>query len=186
MPIIHSGLAESTKKLYEQINAREELSPRVRMALRMYANGMCNLTQAAEAMDLNVGALSLSKNSPVGKAFMQSAHEIIDQNATNTNALIQGLSVRAIQVIGKLMEDSASEKIQLDAAKDLADRGNETSKIQRMQVEAITLGAGDAKMLAEALVRGPRVQEKYAHLATGDFNRIEDGSTPSDSTPSDS
>jgi hypothetical protein len=169
-----SDLAPATIEFYESLQNREDLSPRVRMALRMYAHGACNLSQAADAMGLSVGYLSIVKNSAIGQKFMQTAHQIIDEKAANTSALIAGLSHRAVQVLGTMMEDSPSEQIRLKAAIDLADRGPETSKIQKHQVESFTLSGKDAQDIAAALVRGATVHERYAHLAEGNFDKVQE------------
>lgn len=157
------------------------------MALRMYAYGAVDtLSQAAEAMGISLGYLSLVRNSVPGSEFMESCDQILNDRALEGAALLERLGRRGVEIVARLAEHAESEKVQLTAAQDLADRSQTYSKVQRHQVEAITLSGKDAKDIAEALVRGPMVHEKYAHLAHGDFNKIEDGLPSSNSSAPDS
>ena len=167
-----SELAESTKKIYEFLQ-RADLSPRMRMALRMYAFGAVpTLSAAAEAVGVSLSALSLKKNSPAGIQYMQSAQQILDDKTASASQVLDQLGRRALEVIGDKMENSKDDKIQLRAAIDLADRSPTYSKVQKMQVESFTLSGKDAKAIAEALVAGQSVNEEYAHLAEGDFDKV--------------
>lgn len=171
-------LAESTKAAYDLLS-KADLNPRVRMALRMYAFGACKtLGEAAECVGLSPVWLSLKKNSPAGQAYMQSAQQILDDKTASTSQIIEQLGRRALDIIGDKMENSKDDKIQLRAAIDLADRAPSTSKVQKIQMESFTLAGKDAKALAEALVAGKSVNEKFAHLAEGDFDKVADPRTP--------
>lgn len=167
-------LADSTKRVYDMLQ-RANLNPRVRMALRMYAFGACKtLTEAAECVGLSTAYLSMKKNSPAGKVYMESAQQILDDKTANTSQVLDRLGRRALGVIGKLMEGSTDERVQLRAATDLADRSPSYSKVQKMQVESFTLGTRDAKAIAEALVAGKSVNEQFKEIASGDFDRVGD------------
>ena len=73
------------------------------------------------------------------------------------------------------MQSAESERVQLDAAKDLADRGTETSKIQKHQIESWTLGKADAAAMAAALVESARIRQENERLRTHDFIKIDGG-----------
>lgn len=166
---------------------QRSLSPRVKMALRMYAYGSVRtLTEAAEAMDLNLGYLSIVKNSEAGKSFMHSAESIIADKTLEGHELLNKLGRRALEITAGLMENSDSDNIKLKAAIDLSDRAPDYSKVQKMEIQSFTLTGKDAKDIADALVRGRSVHEQYRHLASGDYNRIADEQTTSDSSTSDS
>lgn len=109
---------------------------------------------------------------------MQSAQQILDDKTASTSQIIEQLGRRALDIIGDKMENSKDDKIQLRAAIDLADRAPSTSKVQKIQMESFTLAGKDAKALAEALVAGKSVNEKFAHLAEGDFDKVADPRTP--------
>lgn len=158
--------------LKEQL-AKAPLSPRVRMALRMYVNAAVpTLKAAADAVGISYTHLTLMAKTPAGEEFMANAHEIMQNKAIETNVLIQQLGRRAVEVIGGMMEDASSDALRLKAAIDLADRAPETSKIQRHQVESFSLDGKDAKMIAEALAQGRSVKEQFAHLATENFDKV--------------
>lgn len=168
MPLAHKRskqLAESTQELYNRYNAMKELSPRVRMALRMYVNAAVpTLGEAARAVGINYNHLALCARSPVGQEFMTTAHEIINDKAAATNVLIEKLGRRALEVIGQTMEDSQSEALRLKAAIDLADRSPETAKSQKLSLEAFTLEGKDAQLLAQALAEGKEVEARFAEF----------------------
>lgn len=160
--IVHS---QSTKELYDRYEAMTELSPRVRMALRMYVNAAVpSLSEAARVVGISYGHLALCARSPAGRQFMATAHEIINDKAAATNVLIEKLGRRALEVIGQTMEDASSEALRLKAAIDLADRSPETAKSQKLSLEAFTLAGKDAQLLAQALVEGKEVEARFAEF----------------------
>jgi hypothetical protein len=168
-------LAPSTLQVYDRLNAREvkDLSPRVRMALRLYVHGVVpTQREASRLAGLSEAYFSQVINSPAGRTYMQSAHNIIEENAHDVNLLIQKLSVRAIGVIGTLMEDASKEDVRLKAAQDLADRGPETAKIQKHQVESFTLSSSDARAIAESMVQAAAVKKKFSNLESEDFDMV--------------
>jgi len=158
-------LAPSTQEVYRRLNSRTELSPRARMALRMYVNAAVpTLRAAAEAVGISYTYLTLVAKSPAGQEFMETAHSIINDKAATTSALIERLGRRAIEVIGTTMEDSQSENLRLKAAIDLADRSPDTAKSQKVQLEAFTLEGKDAQLLALALAEGREVEARFAEF----------------------
>lgn len=168
-------LSPATEVIYERINRRQipDLSPRIRMGLRLYVHGVVK-TQKEAASLAGVSNVYFSQvvNSPAGMEYMKSAHNIIEENAHDVNLLIKRLSERAIGVIGTLMEDASKEDIRLRAAQDLADRGPETAKIQKHQVESFTLSGADARAIAESMVAAAAVRGTYEELKTEDFVRV--------------
>lgn len=187
LPFERDQLSESTRELKDRAD-QFRLSPRVKLALRMYAYGACRtLTEAADAVGLNIGYLSIMHNSAPGQEFMKAADAIIADKALEGSALLDQLGRRALEVTASIMENGLKEENRLRAAIDITDRSPTYSKVQKHQVEAITLTGKDAKALADALVAGRSVHEAYRPLVSdGDFNRIEDGSSHSESSPPDS
>lgn len=158
-------------KFYEGLTDPSQLSPRVRMALRMYVNAAVpTLKDAAIAVGITPQYLSNINGTVAAKKYTQTAHEIIEEKAHDVNALIASLSHRAVQVIGQLMEDGSSENIRLRAAQDLADRGPETSKIQKHQVESFSLSSDDARGIAEAMVAAATLRQRHEELRVADFD----------------
>lgn len=179
-------MSESTREWYEKID-EFRLSPRVKLALRMYEFGAVDtLKEAAELMNLNQGYLSLIHNSKPGQEFVDSCQKILEEKSLEGVELLDKLGKRAIAIIAGHAENANIPKISLDAAKDLADRSQTYSKVQKHQVESISLTGQDARALAEALVHGRSVHEQYKELASGDINRIDDGSSSSNSDTNNS
>jgi hypothetical protein len=180
--------AESTLREYARRDALtpESLSPRVKLALRLYVHGVVPTQKAAaEAAGLHPMSFHTVLHTAAGQAYMKTAHELIEQHAHDTNALIQGLSVRAIQVLGTLMEDAGKEDVRLRAAVDLADRGTETAKIHKHQVESFTLAGADARALAESVVMAATVRNQNANLRVENFDRVnvDEVDTPDEVVP---
>lgn len=185
LPYDRDKLTPGTRAYKEKID-NYRLSPRVKMALRMYAYGSCRtLTEAAEAMDLDVGYLSSVRNSVPGAAFMESAEAIIADRTLEGHELLNKLGRRALEITARLMETSANENVQLKAAIDLSDRSPTYSAVQKMQVESFTLSGRDAKLIAESLVRGENVHEKFKELSSGNFDRVELTDEPHSNSPID-
>lgn len=153
----------------------DEFSPRVKLALRLYVHGVCKTQkEAAHAAGLNYNYFHTILHTPAGQHYMKTAHQLIEEHANDTNALIAKLSHRAIEVIGTLMEDAGKEDVRLRAAVDLADRGPETAKIQKHQVESFTLASTDARALAEAMVAAAQVRNANTALITDNFDKVGD------------
>ena len=154
------------------------------MALRMYANGACKtLSEAADLCDVSLAYLSMVKNAPIGDAYMNESQRILDEKAANWSQCINALGRRAVAIIADKMEDDANPKLQLQAAIDIADRAPETSKVQKMQIESFTLGEKSAKDIAAALVAASRVEQTYAHLASGNHDCVTPALDPSMEIP---
>lgn len=143
------------------------------MALRLYVHAAVpTLKAAAAATGLHPRYLAKVSRTPAGMKFMATAHEHINNTALQTNELIEKLSRRAIEVIGTTMEDASSEALRLKAAIDLADRGPETSKIQKHQVESFSLTSEDARAIAESMVSAARIRNQHGNLKTDNFDRV--------------
>lgn len=99
--------------------------------------------------------------------------QLVNDETIDTKKLLELMSRRAIGVAGNLMLSADDESVKLRAAQDFMDRGAETSKIQKHQIESWSLSGKDAKGLAEAMVESARVRQQYANLATEDFIRLE-------------
>jgi hypothetical protein len=107
---------------------------------------------------------------------MDSVDSQIREKVVDVSVLIERLSERAIGKLGSLMMAAQSEVVQFQAARDLADRGLRTAKIQRHQVETLTLNGRDAKEIADAIVAAAKLRAQAAEhgdlvLTEGDNGR---------------
>lgn len=165
--------ADRVRAYYEGLQTQSQLRPRARMGLRLYVHAAVpNITEAARAVGLHPRYLAKVARSRAGIEFMETAHTLINNTALQTTELIEKLSRRAIEVIGTTMEEASSEAIRLKAAIDLADRGPETSKIHKHQVESFTLGSDDAREIASAMVQAAALRAKHADLKDSNFDRV--------------
>jgi hypothetical protein len=165
--------AERVEQYYASQTDKNYLAPRVRMGLRLFVHcAVPSMKMAAEAVGLAPSYLSKMSRTPAGVEFMETAHAMIQQTALTTSALIDKLSRRAIEVIATQMEDASSEALRLKAAIDLADRGSETSKVQKHQVESFTLGSEDARLIAASMVSAAAVRKANSDLVHNNFDRV--------------
>ncbi len=154
------SLAPSTQHVYDNLEARKVISPRITHALRLYASGAVPTKKAAaEAMGLSPQTLYIaSTKSPAAQGIHSKTMSAIEEKTVSMSALLATLSRKAVEQIGFMMENSDSEAIRLKAAIDLADRGPESSKIQKHQVESFTLTGKDVESLAAAMMESGRIE----------------------------
>lgn len=164
------ALAPSTRRNYANWSRQRTLSPRLRHALELYHSGAVRTQKEAAAIvgvcPQNIGRVV--RHSEAGRQFVQEFNGEIRRKVVDMAAVIQGMSEKALERMNTLM-DSNSEKIQLDAAKDILDRNPETSKTRKVQVESLSLTGRDVQSLAAALTRGAELKQLYAQAAVGDY-----------------
>jgi hypothetical protein len=129
-------------------------------------------------MGVTEQAISMAMNTTIGRRYVQSLDELLTQEYATAQEAIQAASMRAVQIVGGLAENSPSDTIKLKAAADLLDRNPATSKTQRVAVESFTIGAKDAKAIAESLVAARGLREQFAEAAEGDYIRVKDSTAP--------
>jgi hypothetical protein len=149
----------------------------MKAATRLYESGAVRTkAEAADAVGLSRGAMYVMTSPKVDNPHLKQLREEIDgaiaDRTIDMSVVLALLGRRALTVINEVMEESDSDGLRLKAAQDLADRSPETSKTIKAAVANVNISGADAKELASALVRSARVKEKYAHVAEGDFVRV--------------
>lgn len=121
------------------------LSPRARLAARLLASGAASTkAEAARAVGLSVFPSEASV-----EAERLTAR--IDDTTVATSVLLRQLGREGLLTIAEIMRNGTSETNKLIAARDLADRGPETSKVQRHSVMTANLSSEDIRSLVAAL-----------------------------------
>lgn len=145
-------------------------SPRVRNAVRLYVTGACRTKREASlAAGLHPNYLTMltapgGGSDPV-KEMMAEIHEMMNDKTIDMSVVVQRLGRMGLGKIAQLAMVGSNERIQLDAAKTLADRSPETAGIQKLQVEGLSIAESDAKALADALVESARLRAEYEYIA---------------------
>jgi hypothetical protein len=178
MPVINPGAFGPDEGV-------QRISPRVRLAARLYATGACATKQeAAEAAGLSPSYFSVitapgggEGTGPVAKrrqvhTFMDDLDQKLEDKIITTSAALELLARKALTKVGDLMENSGNQAIQLKAAQDLLDRNPETSKVQKIATAGFTLDAADAKEMAAALVASARIRLQFESDVQGDYVRV--------------
>lgn len=138
---------------------RIRVSPRIRLAARLYASGAMNQRQAARSAGIDPSYFAQLKST--GNTQVMDIIERVDKemekNLTDLSEVKKMLAHRALRNMGYLMENSVKDEVRLKAAQDLMDRHTETAKTQQLEVTGMMV-KGDAKALAEALVEAARLR----------------------------
>jgi hypothetical protein len=145
-------------------------SPRVRNALRLYVTGACRTKREASiAAGLHPHYLTMltapGSGSDPAKQMMEEIHTLMNDKTVDMSVVIQKLGRVGLGTMAKLAVMGGNERIQLDAAKSLADRSPETAGVQKIQVDGLSIASMDAQALADALVESARLREQYSHIA---------------------
>jgi hypothetical protein len=140
------------------------------MALRLYETAAVpTLGQAADEVGLAratlYGTRARRKLDILKIASRLQRH--MDTQAATASAIIEQLSTVAASKLGTLLV-TGSERIQLDAARDILDRNPATSKTQKIQVDSLSIASHDAKRLADAMIESSRIRA----LPAGDSVRL--------------
>lgn len=147
--------------------ANIKVTPKVRMAAMLYATGAVRTKrEAAEIAGVTKEYFThMSNHNNELRRIQNDTTRMIEDESVSTAVILQKLSRRAVGKLAELM-DTGSEAIAFRAAQDLADRGQETAKTQKFQVDSLTLNGEDAKELARALVESANLAGKFSEVAT--------------------
>ncbi len=163
-------LIGATNPIYRRYRVKSNLSPAVARAMDLWLSGAVKTKkEAAAAVGIHAVTLSLNSRSPAGIGYMTGTHELIQDKTIDTSVLIEKLSRRGIEVIATLMEDAEKEDIRFRAAQDLADRGKETAKTQKLSMESYTIANRDVAALANAMVAAATLKDQFPEAASGNF-----------------
>lgn len=170
------NLLPSSQKVVDRLAARTRLSPRIAHATRLYATGAVPTKKAAaEAVGLKpitfYTATSRKIGTPLAHALMEDVTTQVHERAIDVGALLARLSVEAIGTIDHIRKNGTTEEIRLKAAVDLADRGPQTSKVQKHQVETFTLDGKDVEAIRAAMAESVRVRELHGEVE-GHFEQL--------------
>lgn len=113
-----------------------------------------------------------ARSNPEVIKLMDDIEAAIHDKTVSLSSVIESVSREAISEMRDLMNNSNNEAIRLKASSDILDRNPETSKTQKHQLSAFSLGSEDAKALAAALVKSAEATRLYGQAAVGDFVRI--------------
>jgi len=149
----------------EEIYSKTKVSPRIRQAALLYASGSAPTKHAAARLAgvAKEHFVNMSNLNPATRRIISDVHSMIEDETVATSKVLQSLSRKALGRLATLM-DSDSETIAFRAAQDLADRGPETMKTQRIQMDSLTLTGEDAKALASAMVESSKIQHDYRQV----------------------
>lgn len=161
---------------YREYVREMDLSPRVKLAARLYGSGLAP-TKKAASIAAGLHPQYLTMISSIGNEKVRNiigeAEEAIRFKTEDISTLLARCGREGLHKIHALMGQSPDERIQLKAAMDLADRSNETSKVQKLASVGMSLSGDDVERLTRALVESAKVREEFKEAAEGDYIRVE-------------
>jgi hypothetical protein len=147
-------------------------------AARMYGAGIARTKGEAADMAGVPRATFYIQSSPLNGhpdvlRAMSEIQEMIQDKAVGMSAILIAAGRKAVGHIAGAMEDEGLHPaLRLKAAIDLADRSPEATKVQKHQIEGLSIAGQDAQKLAEALVAGARITAEFGHEVVRDFVRV--------------
>ena len=144
----------------------------------LYVTGACKTKrEASTAAGFHPHYLTMLTAPGAGsdkvKELMEEMTNELMQKGVDMSVVMNRLGRLGLAKLAQLTVAGSNERIQLDAAKTLADRSPETAGIQKLQVDAVSLGAADAKAIAEALVESAKLSQDFDHVAKNGLVEID-------------
>lgn len=100
--------------------------------------------------------------------LMEATDAELKMEVMATSKLLEYLGRKAVQKIAHIMDHAQSERTALEAARDLADRAKDTSKVHRTESVKLELDKDDVAKLGLALERSAAERSKFARFAEGE------------------
>lgn len=146
-----------------------KLTPRVRRGLALYASAAVKTKREASAVvGLHPHYLTMLTNyNPLAQAELRRLMDSVDDANLDMTKLLHKLSIAALDTIASTMSHGSSEALRLKAAQDLADRGPQTSKVQKHQVESWRIDPADAQRIAQAMVETAQIRGEHTQVTVG-------------------
>lgn len=156
----------------------------MRLAVKVYELGLAPTKgKAAKLVGLSPAAFYGRYRKGVEcRDLKQEANRIVaiaDEKIVDVSAYLAKTSLEAVKEIHGMMKNPAmSEGVRLKAAIDLADRGPETSKTQKIQATTYSMDGKDVKELAAALVAAREARMNNTEGLVGDVVKVIDVKEP--------
>lgn len=148
------------------------LSPRTKLAARLYATGAARTIKEAAGI-AGIHPVTLSgrlQTEPRMAAIASDIEHEMTAGIVDMSRVLQRLGRKALVNMEQLMDDGSKEEIRFRATQDLLDRSPETSKTQKLQLEGdFVMTQEQIETLTRALVESAEASQEYAAAADGDY-----------------
>jgi hypothetical protein len=159
----------------------KELSPRVKLATRLYKTGFAKTKgEAADLAGLNRQTFYLLSTTEIQVAELAAKiDQELQDESIDTGRLIKQLGRKALHKIDSVMSNPLVKfETQLKAAQDLADRSPETSKVVNINARVETpLSDDQVAALRRAMIEAANLRDKFSAAAEGSFVTVTDSAT---------
>lgn len=157
------------------------LTPRVRLATRLYHTGLCKTkADAAEKAGLNKATFYLisTTSSEVASLAEQVQRELEDETI-DAARIVKRLGRKGLGIVAEIADNPLNKaEVRLKAAQDLADRSPETSKVINVNARVETpLSEDQVAALRRGMIEAAALRDKFAKAAEGSFVTVTDANT---------
>lgn len=178
---IHGFMANPARKLWQTEIRTKPLTPRVRLATRLYHTGAARTKrEAALAAGLTPSTFYIVSNTvPAVQTLADQVAKELEDETIDTGRLLRRLGRKALVTIARTMENPlVKAEVQLKAAQDLADRSPETSKVLNINAQvAVPLSDDQVAALRRSMIEAASLKASFASAAQGNFVTVSDQST---------
>jgi hypothetical protein len=180
--IPYAMLHPSTARQLLQHEVRSKnLTPRVKLAARLYATGVAKTKrQAAQMAGLSESVFYITSISePKVSELIAQIDREMESDQINMGKLIQKLGRRAVRNVAQIMENpQVKDEVRLKAAQDLADRSPETSKVLNIHATiAAPISDEQFELMRKAMLESESAKAQFADAAKGNYVTVNDAGT---------
>lgn len=157
------------------------LTPRIKLATRLYNSGICRTkAEAADAAGLNrVTFYIASTCDPKVASLAAQVQKELEDETIDTAKLIKRLGRHGLAIVAEIADNAlVKSETRLKAAQDLADRSPETSKVVNINARVETpLTEDQVAALRRGMIEAAALRDKFANAAVGSYVTVNDQST---------
>lgn len=171
----------TARELYGHEYRSKDLSPRVKLATRLYNSGLAKTKgEAADMAGLARSVFYTVSITDVKVASLATqVQKELEDETIDAAKLIKRLGRRGLGIVAEIAENPLNKsETRLKAAQDLADRSPETSKIININARVETpLSEDQIATLRRGMIEAAALREKFAEAANGSYITVDDSST---------
>lgn len=157
------------------------LTPRVRLATRLYNSGLCKTkAEAADKAGLSRSVFYIvSQTDPQVASLAEQVQRELEDETIDAARIVKRLGRKGLGIVAEIADNPLNKaEVRLKAAQDLADRSPETSKVINVNARVETpLSEDQVAALRRGMIEAAALRDKFAKAAEGSFVTVTDANT---------
>jgi len=171
----------TARKLFPHETRNKALTPRVKLAIRLYHSGLCKtLKEAALKTGIHPSVIYTLNNHDLQVASLAAqVQKELEDETIDTARIVKRLGRKALGIVAEIAEGTQNPvAVRLKAAQDLADRSPETSKVINVNARVETpLSEEQVATLRRGMIEAAAMRDKFAQAAQGSYVTVSDATT---------